>query len=795
MEDYSRAIEDQQILLSRVQRIVSDFDKLPDGEKTRGLCQSCLDKIDEIEKTFEANHEQLFDAIRDKSINPEDVPYFKEDVHYSFFKVYLSGKGKLLDFIAEYRPPNSPNFHSTFHASSSSQRNNSVLPDIRLPKIDIPTFSGDYLNWISYRDMFISMVHNNQSLSNVQKYYFLKNSCRDTPLSIVNEYPASETSYALAWDALDKRYHNKRKIADTVLRKLLSIPKSNGSCESIKTLLDSTRNSLALLSTLGIDCSNWDPLLIHITVSKLDLQTCKEWEQSLKAATEIPKISELYNFLETTFRTLESIAEYTESTEKPQFKPHNSNSFNSQRMTQNRRVNMAAVNDDNCPCCGKRHFLYKCFKFAAMSSSSKREFINSKKICRNCLNFGHISNDCKSSNRCKLCNLPHHTIIHNDYTTQNQANISNTAGNRNDSVDSSSSAGNSNVNLSLLSTTVMPQVLLATIRVIVKSEFGNFKLRAILDQGAQATLITESASQLLHLKKHKTFARITGVGGETVVVKEFVKFKLTSHYEAGFELRSQAYVMPSLNNYCTGPVDRNKLPSLAEFSLADPDFDKNDPIDLLIGGDLYGDILLPQQKKFDKGIFLQLTHFGWIVSGPTSEISYAQTININLCSLNKQFEAMEQEELIKPRKVISDEMTSKKFFKENYARGTYGVHILALPLRSQLLESHEKTIHGSLTQIQAHVKRRFWNLSTDHRAKFNSNASPASCLTAKSTGVPPQRSFFGVFKEIFIPLKIKIRVAVSRGTAWLSLKPNKTPHHLLYYTMVKNSCSLCGGIL
>lgn len=115
---------------------------------------------------------------------------------------------------------------------------------------------------------------------------------------------ASEAIYDLAWSALDKRYHNKRKIADTILRKLLNIPKSNGSCDSIKTLLDSTRNCLALLTTLGIDCSNWGPLLIHITVSKLDLQTCKEWEQSLKAATEIPQISDLYNFLETTFRTL-----------------------------------------------------------------------------------------------------------------------------------------------------------------------------------------------------------------------------------------------------------------------------------------------------------------------------------------------------------------------------------------------------------------------------------------------------------------------------------------------------------
>ncbi|XP_061394008.1 uncharacterized protein LOC133329549, partial [Musca vetustissima] len=508
---------------------------------------------------------------------------------------------------------------------------------------------------------------------------------RDTPLSIVNEYPASERSYDLAWTALEQRYHNKRKITDTVLRKLLSIPKSNGSCESIKTLLDSTRNSLALLSTLGIDCSNWDPLLIHITVSKLDLQTCKEWEQSLKATTEIPNISVLYNFLETTFRTLESISEYTDCSSRSQFKPNYSKSHQPQKLTQNRRINMASVNDENCPCCGKRHFLYKCFKFAAMSSASKREFINSNKICRNCLNIGHFSKDCKSTSRCKSCNLAHHTIMHNEYSNQNRLNNSTVSESRSENITSSSN-GSSNINLSLMNTTVMPHVLLATIRVIIKSEYGNFTLRAILDQGAQATLITESASQLLRLKKYNTFARITGVGGDTIIVRKFVKFNLASHFESDFELESQAYVMPSLNNYCAGPVDRQKLPQLNEFELADPDFDKNDKIDLLIGGDLYGDILLPQQKKFEKGIFLQLTHFGWIVSGPTAEISYSKGVNINLCSLDTQLKAFwEQEELIESRKLTHEEISCEDFFKNNYTRGSDGRYTVALPFRSQII--------------------------------------------------------------------------------------------------------------
>ncbi|XP_073821514.1 uncharacterized protein [Musca autumnalis] len=278
--------------------------------------------------------------------------------------------------------------------------------------------------------------------------------------------------------------------------------------------------------------------------------------------------------------------------------------------------------------------------------------------------------------------------MHNNYTGHNLANTSTVSDNRNNNnvASSSSAVENSTVNLSLLNTTVMPHVLLATIRVIVRNEFGNFKLRAILDQGAQATLITENAAQLLRLPKYRTFTRITGVGGETLTVKNFVKFDLASHYEPGFKLRSQAYVMPSLNNYCAGPVYRQKLPSLEEFTLADPHFDNNDPIDLLIGGDLYGDVLLPQQRKFDKGVFLQLTHFGWIVSGPTAEISYAHTVNVNLCTLDTQLNAFwEQEELIESRKITPEELACEAFFKANCSRGSDGRYTVALPFKSQIL--------------------------------------------------------------------------------------------------------------
>ncbi|MGR0261062.1 DUF1759 domain-containing protein, partial [Klebsiella pneumoniae] len=37
----------------------------------------------------------------------------------------------------------------------------------------IPTFSGDILKWTHFRDTFLSLVHGDHNLSNVEKFHYL----------------------------------------------------------------------------------------------------------------------------------------------------------------------------------------------------------------------------------------------------------------------------------------------------------------------------------------------------------------------------------------------------------------------------------------------------------------------------------------------------------------------------------------------------------------------------------------------------------------------------------------------
>ena len=49
-----------------------------------------------------------------------------------------------------------------------------VSVNVPLPKINIPPFDGQIYMWIDFKSIFDSLVHNNDSLSNIEKFQYLK---------------------------------------------------------------------------------------------------------------------------------------------------------------------------------------------------------------------------------------------------------------------------------------------------------------------------------------------------------------------------------------------------------------------------------------------------------------------------------------------------------------------------------------------------------------------------------------------------------------------------------------------
>ncbi|XP_036340244.1 uncharacterized protein LOC118749546 [Rhagoletis pomonella] len=74
-----------------------------------------------------------------------------------------------------------------------------VSAGIRLPKMELPTFSGDSTEWIGFFDAFSSLVDCDAALSNVQKLHYLR-SCLKA-LNAIKRYMVKSTDEAFTMDA------------------------------------------------------------------------------------------------------------------------------------------------------------------------------------------------------------------------------------------------------------------------------------------------------------------------------------------------------------------------------------------------------------------------------------------------------------------------------------------------------------------------------------------------------------------------------------------------------------------
>ncbi|KFM77970.1 hypothetical protein X975_07621, partial [Stegodyphus mimosarum] len=66
---------------------------------------------------------------------------------------------------------------------------------VRLPKLNLPTFSGYIHDWLSFRDLFVASIHNNNKLSESQKLSYLKVSLHGEASRIVQSIPLCDSNY------------------------------------------------------------------------------------------------------------------------------------------------------------------------------------------------------------------------------------------------------------------------------------------------------------------------------------------------------------------------------------------------------------------------------------------------------------------------------------------------------------------------------------------------------------------------------------------------------------------------
>ncbi|XP_011170871.3 uncharacterized protein LOC105203691 [Solenopsis invicta] len=492
---------------------------------------------------------------------------------------------------------------------SAIRANNETISHVRLPKINLPTFSGRYDDWFPFRDTFVTIIHNNTSLSDIQRFQYLRAALTDKALDIVKPLEISENNYDFAC-LLKERYDNKRVIVQTHVLAIFELPvltKENAS--DLRQLVDGASMHIRALTALNCNADKWDALLIHIITSKLDTITSREWHASLQGS-ELPTFKELINFLSHRSQILE------ESAKRNSVSSVRSDSRSQSRFNVGRQALHTTIERRKCNYCASEHLIYFCREFLKLSINQRIAEMRSRKMCLNCLRSqNHIATKCPSGS-CRTCNLKHNTLLH---ISKSDGGIDD-AGAPSASTDSASAAsGRSAVATHSAVERGITESLLSTAVVYVYDANGVRRTcRALLDSGAQANFMTAKCVRLLGLRTRFENISFSGMGGLASVSNKMIDIKLQSRFSA-FTAEIECVVTERITDKLPlSTIRRETFKLLPGVGLADPRFNVSSDIDLLIGVDLFWQLMCMGHIRATVGHpKLQKTRLGWIVAGRT----------------------------------------------------------------------------------------------------------------------------------------------------------------------------------
>lgn len=661
------------------------------------------------------------------------------------------------------------------------------------PKINIPEFTGNYIHWITFKDIFVETIHNNPSISKAQKMQHLKTKLRGEAERLVHHLSISADNYDSCWDILTHRYDNRRLQFTSFMNTIQQLPSiQQPNANNLKRMHDVLTECLNGLSNMGVEVSSCGSIMVYLMTQKLDSTTLNEYTKETQNNRQLPDLDEFLTFLENKFLAYETAKGCTKESSshsqifnktfnKPNYKyqPNNNwnykHNFNTNRQQHSKKPTLYEQNKDysktfhttyygRCPLCTSDHVLMKCEKFLNMDIPQRNKMVTKLKVCKNCL-YSHGNADCASWKTCRECNSKHHTLLH-----MTRTNDSNSAMRREEGLESSPRASTSNQHVAHHLYADDTEILLTTVQVKVKTADGTFiTLRGLLDQGSQINLITENAAQLLRLPRTKFDGTVSGIGATSRNCKGILNLDCQSIH-SDYTFNMQALVLQNLTN---------KLPSvtfngadwthLQNLKLADPSYNVSNSIDVLLGADVYANIILDGILKGQQhSPIAQQTQLGWILCGKLKTLNCHLTL-LDFTDLSKYWE---NEDITPGAEDIVKNDECERYYRETTKRGSDGKYIVKMPM----IKNYEKAIGdsksmaiGQFLQLEKKLAKNK-QLSLMYRnfiAEYLGlqHMKPASQITSSSNQNECYLPHHGVLRDHSTTTKLRVVFNASQKTS------------------------------
>jgi hypothetical protein len=564
---------------------------------------------------------------------------------------------------------------------------------VRLPKLAVPTFDGNILYWRQFWEQFRVSVHDRTNLSEAEKLVYLQHALKDgAAKSIIEGLSQSGEQYLEAVKCLTDRFDRPRVIHQTHVKMIIDAPPvRDGNGKELRRLHDVIQQHIRALKAMEQEPS--PSFITSIIELKLDPSTMFEWQRQSQSHNSVPHYDEILAFLDARAQASEITCIKRKPDPPTSKKPWACKPINTFAANCESNKGCAACKADNHP-------LYSCPKFRSMPQDKKAQIVKVNNVCMNCLCKGHFANDCKSIHRCKKCQGPHHTLLHVDQqyhaiTKPNPTNIE--------------------VSTNTAATKFKPSSLLMTCQIFILTRNGSrVRVRALLDGGSSASFISERLVQSLHLPRARQDVSVTGIGGASpaMAVQSITSFKISPTTISEKIIDVTALIAPKIVcDLPTSPIILDKRWShLADLHLADPEFGTPNRVDILLGADIFAEVLLQGRRKGPPGSPIALeTQFGWVLCGNTeTSVAAIATCVVPIDNLLQRFWEIEESNSNVSSQRTIEELIVVHHFEENHSRKPDGRFIVPLP---------KKADSPSIGESRSQAVRRFLTLERSLNTK------------------------------------------------------------------------------
>ncbi|XP_026736702.1 uncharacterized protein LOC113500191 [Trichoplusia ni] len=251
----------------------------------------------------------------------------------------------------------------------------------------------------------------------------------------------------------------------------------------------------------------------------------------------------------------------------------------------------------------------------------------------------------------------------------------------------------------------MTDILLATAQVNVLGVDGTYKtMRALIDQGSQTSIISENAAQQLGIHRRRCKGSIFGIGAKESNCKGVMTITIASKHNE-FTMNIDVLIMKTLINKL--PNQSFTKPSwqfLENIQFADPEFNQSRPVDLLLGAEVYSEIILHGIIKEDQSLpIAQQTQLGWILCGNVR--SYYCNVVLNNCDDIKRF--WEIEDLTEqPDNQSREDLYCIQQYQTETKRQPDGRYVVRLPMKPEVKELLGESKSKAIAQFHQ-LERKF----------------------------------------------------------------------------------------